>query len=128
MGSWGTRVNDGYVALPEELTPINLKAYLSKAIGFCCCWEVDKVHATLLRLLEWHDAKDRPHYDTLYGDTGVYYLLAGVIENQFLSEYGTSIRCPWLTDDGSRLLEALRTISAAELHDATGEAYDGVYY
>jgi hypothetical protein len=117
-------------SLPEDLTPLNLKAYFHTAFGACGCSELDEMHATVLRLLEWHSAFAGPRamYDTLYSEVGVFYLLAGRLDSLGLAEHGTSIRHPWLTGDGQRLLAALHEHSADEIEAAQGEAYDGCYY
>jgi len=115
--------------LPLDLTPLNIKAYLYNNLGLCGCSELDEIVAVLLRLLEWHGGDKETRYDELFpGNVGVFYLLAGMLDGLGLSEHGTAIRHPWLTEDGKRLLAALRRHPAQEIDDASGEAYDGCHY
>lgn len=114
-----------------ELTPINLKAYFYNNFGACGCSELDEMLATVTSLLAWHDEpmEKRPRYNELYdGNTGIFYLLAGLLDNLGLVEHGYSIRNPWLTVEGMDLLEALRKTSYEEIEEASGEAYDGLRY
>lgn len=83
---------------------------------------------SILRLLEWMAGDKGTRYDTLYPETGTFYLLAGRLDSLGLIEHGTSIRYPWLTKDGERLLAALKSTDPETIEDATGEAYDGCSY
>jgi len=116
--------------LPDEFTPINLKAYLFQAFGVCVCTEFGPIIKELRKLLEWHaeDILERPSYDTLYEDTGTFYLLASQLSDLSLTEHGASIRCAWLTPYGERLLKALRETTAEELRSASGRSYTGFHY
>lgn len=115
--------------LPTDLTPLNLQAYFFNAFGACGCSEIDEMRTTLIRLMEWHEIeKNTAQYQTLYNEVGVFYLLAGMLDHLGLSEHGVAIRYPWLTPDGKRLLEALKRHTADEIHDSTGQAYDGCTY
>lgn len=115
---------------PDTLTPLNLKAYLTIAFNICGCTEFDLVLAEIKSLLQWHNSgSDRPSYETLFaGNAGVFYLLAGYLDQLRLCEHGTAIRHPWLTEDGKRLLTALEQITVEEIENAKGEAYDGLWY
>lgn len=93
-------------ALPADLSAVNLRAYLGHAFGLCGCSELDAVHATLLRLLEWHANKDKPMYDTLYSEPGVFYILAGLLESL---DYRSRLDLP---DDGVGFLRVKRLQSA----------------
>jgi hypothetical protein len=120
---------DVVMCLPAELTPINLYAYFANCFESCGCSETGEMVDTVRRLMEWHDSGgDRPAYDTLYAETGVFYILAGLLDKLDLAEHGTSIRHPWLTSDGKRLLEALQKYTSEEIEEASGEAYDGLHY
>jgi hypothetical protein len=114
--------------LPTDLTPLNLKAYFYNAFNACGCSELDEMHASVVRLLSWSHPDWTPSYESLYNESGVYYLLAGLLHSLSLAEHGTSIRCMWLTDDGKRLLEALQSTTVDQIYNAEGEAYDGLYY
>jgi hypothetical protein len=71
---------------------------------------------------------DRAEYNTLYSEVGVYYLLVGRLDVLLLLEHGTSIRYPWLTKRGKRLLAALQTTPTEEILEASGTAYNGIDY
>lgn len=114
--------------LPAELTPINLLAYLYNAWGRCGCSETAEMVKSLRRLLEWMDGDKETRYDTLYPELGTFYLLAGRLDSLGLTEHGSSIRYPWLTQDGKRLLAALQSTAPETIEDAEGEAYDGLSY
>lgn len=120
--------------LPADLTPLNIHAWLSN-VGFTCgCSDGVAVIETLRKFLEWHDAKDRweknMSYETvLPGQEGAFYIIAAVIDDLGLAEHGSSIRAPWLTDDGKRLLDALRKYKPEEIDELPlAEAYDGISY
>src|SRR4030095_7578006 len=115
--------------LPVQLTPLNLKAYFFNAFNMCGCSETDEILTEIIRLLEWHESDKETKYMHLYpGYIGVFYLLSGLLDSLNLSEHGTSARFAWLTEDGKRLLTALKQYSADEIENATGEAYDGCWY
>lgn len=114
--------------LPADLTPINLLAYLYNAWGNCGCSETAEMVKSILRLLEWMDGDKVTKYADLYPEAGVFYLLAGRLDSLGLTEHGTSIRYPWLTDDGQRLLAALKSTDPETIENAQGEAYDGCSY
>src|SRR5687767_11617207 len=107
--------------LPSDLTPLNLQAYLYNNFGLCGCSELDEVLTAIVKILEWHEDKKEVKYSELYWEgAGVFYLLAGRLDDLALAEHGTSIRYPWLTDDGKRLLAALREYSAEQIEAASG--------
>jgi hypothetical protein len=116
--------------LPQELSPLNLKAYFGFAFGRCGCSDVEAIHALIRDFLKWHDEPvgDREKFDTLFIYEGIFYVLAGMLDNLRLAEHGVSIRNPWLTGEGKRLLAALEVIDPTEIDVAEGEAYDGLYY
>lgn len=121
--------------LPKVLNPLNIHAWMSNAGLTCGCSDGVAIIETLVRFLEWHDRKDRwedPNggfEHVLPGQEGAYYIIASVIDDLGLSEHGSSIRCPWLTADGKRLLAALRYYKPEEIDDIPlGEAYDGISY
>jgi len=114
--------------LPADLTPLNLQAYLYNAWGVCGCSETDEMVKSLQRLLEWMEGDKSTRYDALYPEIGTFYLLAGRLDSLGLTEHGTSIRYPWLTDEGKRLLSALQSTTPEAIEEAQGEAYDGCTY
>lgn len=121
-------IDPSFQVMPEEMTALNLKAFLQINFDWCGCWEED-AYVELLRLLEWIDADDRPLYGTLYpAHKGVFYLLVGHLENLDLVRHGTSARVPNLTGDGRQLLEAMRKYDAEDIEAAEGEAFDGRRY
>lgn len=118
-----------YRKLPTDLTPLNLLAYFGHAFGACGCSDIADMYLALLELLEWHNAGEgRVKYDELFETRGIFYLLAGLVDNLGLSEHGTAIRYPWLTDDGRRLLSALAEHGPDKIESASGKAYDGCHY
>jgi hypothetical protein len=114
--------------LPADLTPLNLQAYFYHAFKACGCSEMQAMHETVLKLLEWHEGEKKVRYHELFNQPGVFYILAGMLDNLGLAEHGTAIRYAWLTSDGKRLLEALRQHTAKEIEEASGIAYDGLHY
>jgi hypothetical protein len=117
--------------LPDDLGPLNLKAWLYNNLGFCGCTDMGDAIGALLKLLEWHDddMTAREPWGTLYRDgEGLFYLLAGFIDVMGLSEHGSGIRHPWLTASGKRLLAALKAHTPEQIESAYGEAYDGCTY
>jgi hypothetical protein len=118
--------------LPKELTPLNLKAWLYEGAGLLCgCSDHWAVINTLGGLLTWFntDCVERESYDKLFGgNTGLFYLLAGVLDDLGLQEHGTSCRVGFLTDDGKRLLKAITSLTEEQWDSAVGEAHDGVHY
>ena len=116
--------------LPEDLTPVNLRAYFANALGACGCSELGPMRDAIIRLLEWHEGdKDRVGaHSSMYPDIGVFYIMAGLMDRLGLAEHGISIRCPWLTADGKRLLAALKAVTVEDIDSASGEAHDGCTY
>lgn len=114
--------------LPEELSPVNLKAYFYNNFGACGCSDLSSMIDAVLKLLRWHEMSPRTHWEDLYKEPGVFYLLAGLLDSLGLAEHGGSIRHPWLTADGARLLSALNTTDSGVIEDAGGLAYDGLQY
>lgn len=118
--------------LPDELTPINLRAYFSNAFHTCGCHDVEAMIDEIRALLGWCAQSfddGRASFETLFPDReGVFYLLMGVLEGLDLSEHGTSSRCAWLTEYGDRLLRALTEHDSHTIADAEGDAYDRLYY
>ncbi len=118
--------------LPADLTPLNIKAWLCYGSGFVCgCSDAWSVITVLGGLLTWFntDQMKRENYDTLFGgNTGLFYLLSGVLDDMDLTEHGTSYRAGWLSEDGKRLLAALTSLAEEQYDAAEGEAYDGLHY
>ncbi len=116
--------------LPESLTPLNIHAWLMNAGFLCGCSEIGPVVKTLKFMLEWHEspAKSKDYQKLFHGDAGVFYILAGILDDLGLAEHGGSVRFPWPTEKGKALLEALRATSVEEIENAHGEAYDGVHH
>lgn len=118
------------VEFPDELTPLNLRAYFVNAFGACGCSGLESMLGEVVWFLEWHadSVRGRRPWEMVYPTRGLFYIMAGLFDNLGLSEHGTAIRHPWLTESGERLLEALRATSAKEIEGAQGEAYDGLWY
>lgn len=121
--------------LPADLTPVNLKAWLFNALGFCICFNWELALASLVRILDWHAAGDSKDAqigtvgEALYSDPGAFYLIAGLLDSAGLTEHGTTMRGgAWLTADGKRLLAALRKHTPEAIATATGDAYDGSHH
>lgn len=117
--------------LPADLSPLNLKAWTFTALSLCGCSDMVAVLGGLRDFLGWHaaDLANRPGYETLFGgNEAVFYVFAGILDRLDLSEHGSSVRGSWLTEDGKRLLLALRTTPLEEIDDAHGKAYDGCDY
>ena len=115
--------------LPVELTPINIRAYFHNAFGACGCSEIGEMVISIKTLLEWCGEKGtRVRYSELYPDLGIFYLMVGLLDSLGLIEHGTAIRYPWVTREGKRFLEALNITSVSEIEDASGEAYDGLWW
>ena len=84
-------------------------------LGICGCGSpseaYEAVHKLLLALQksskptrdwgDWHDLIDNNPYALI---------LAYLLDNEEYIEHGTSIRHPWLTDKGLKLIEALNTL------------------
>lgn len=119
--------------LPADLSPLNLRAYLSNVFATCGCSELDEMIKVIVGLLEWHRQSNKganriPYAAVFPGLVGVFYILAGILDHAGLAEHWDSIRGPYLTDDGERLLAALKQFTPDQIDDAEGTAYDGVYY
>jgi hypothetical protein len=126
-------MDKGRKKLPEELTPINLLAFFEGGMNFCGCYEFQPAIKEIQRILEWcaSDIETRQKYTELYPDVGVFYLMMALLDSgdgMDLIEHGCSVRYPWLTADGSRLLEALKIHPVPEIQAAQGTAYDGFDY
>lgn len=113
-------MTDGPNSPPAEMTASAVMSLLTDGFGICGCVELDEVHASLLRLLEWHEREsdDRPSFDELYPESGVFYLLSARLEALHLTEHGGSARHGWITEDGRRLLTALRRYGPDEIGEA----------
>lgn len=119
------------MSIPKDLTPINIKAFLSNTFGMCGCSEFDEVIKVLIKILELIDKPNKQvrwHKEEFGNEAGFYYIIAGILDEERLIDHGTAIRYPWLTDDGKRFLEAIKNIKPEEVEMAEGEAYDGVVY
>jgi len=121
------RKNTAPIERPIDLTKqVDVLALLRK---YCCCGcsEDDLVAKELIKVLEWakEDCEKRERYDKLYENDGVFYIIAGFLDNRYMIEHGTSIRCSWITEDGKILLETLKNIDWGNIK---GVAYDGCFY
>ncbi len=114
--------------LPNDLSPINIKAYFQNALGACGCSELHTMVDVVKDLLDWCGVYKRIPYSLLYNSDGVYYLLVGRLDSLGLIEHGTSIRHPFLTEWGKKLLKALKETPIEDIENAEGEAYDGLWY
>ena len=81
--------------------------------------EISAITPTIIEVLEWCESQDtesqadienRTPYTTLFhGNEGVYYLVMEIFDDLQLIECGISLRHPWLTDKGRKLLNELRS-------------------
>lgn len=117
---------------PEQLTPLNIRAYLSTAFNLCGCVDLDDTINIIQDFLVWCNSpiEHRKSFDDLFShDTpGVYYLISAAFEREDLITHGMAIRYPFLTENGAALLGGLQNTSIKDIGEATGEAYDGVTY
>jgi hypothetical protein len=117
---------------PDFSKPVDILAFFDNHFGGCGCSEIQPMQKTVIELLEWHsaDIMTRPHYDTLFnGDSGVFYIIAGIMTDADLVEHGGSIRSGWITKTGKALLIGLKMFTADEIEDCKPEeAYDGCTY
>jgi hypothetical protein len=115
--------------LPEDLSALNLRAFLTNEFGACGCSELETMLDVLKSLLTWVGmGGGRVDWNKLYSNPGIYYLLMGALDRLGLTEHGISIRHPWLTPDGTRFLAALMALKPGDVDAANGEGYDGIYY
>jgi len=87
--------------------------FLQDAFGLCGCSEFDEVKAVLLGFLRWAKigpAEGRRQFSSLYPQLGMFYIVAGILDEHGLIEHGTAIRHPWITESGKRLLADLEEI------------------
>ena len=91
-------------------------------LGICGCGSpseaYEAVHKLLLALQksskpsrdwgDWHDLIDNNPYALI---------LAYLLDNEEYIEHGTSIRHPWLTDKGLKLIDALNTLQREDDYD-----------
>lgn len=115
---------------PDFTKAIDVKAFLYDELGFCGCMELDEVISALKTLLSWANSMEsRLGYEEFCkGEIGSFYLLMGLLDHADLIEHGSSIRHPWLTDDGERLLTALNKFSVGDIESVEGEGYNGTFY
>jgi hypothetical protein len=100
------------VDFPEELTPDSVLSWCMTELGYCQCMPSDGFLNTLRTLLEWcsTDGERKPFHEQFIGNEGLAYLCLGALERAGLVNHGSSIRCPFLEGDGSRLLAWIRTV------------------
>lgn len=115
--------------IPGSLTPLNIYAWL------CNAFELHDGHMGVLgdieRHLEWIGAEmdARGSYEALYPSESTYYVMAGLLYSAGTFEYGVSIRCPWLTSAGEKLLAAIKTLPDDAFDRLPmDDAYDGCTY
>ena len=114
---------------PDFTKPIDLLAYFYEELGACGCSDLEAMITVVRSLLAWIDDKNKPGFESLFsGSTGVYYLLVGRLDALGLCDHGFTIRFPFLTESGRALLNALNTVDAQTIEDASGEAYSGFWY
>ena len=104
---------------------MNKRSILSEIrddLGICGCGSpseaYEAVHKLLLALQksskpsrdwgDWHDLIDNNPYALI---------LAYLLDNEEYIEHGTSIRHPWLTDKGLKLIDALNTLQREDDYD-----------
>jgi hypothetical protein len=109
---------------PDFTKPVDVLAFLTSEFGVCGCSEEDKVSEEIKKFLVWASKEDRPNFETLYNNDGVYYLIASTMDRLGLIDHGISIRVPFITQKGKDFLAGLEL----DFANATGEAYDGCTY
>lgn len=117
--------------VPNFTNPVDIVAFFYNEFGACECSDLEAMINVVKDLLEWmsEDIVERQDYEKLFnGNEGVFYLLAGRLDSLGFSEHGTSIRCAWLTEKGKEFLNALKTVTAEQIENCEGEAYDGLSY
>ena len=112
----------------RELSPVDVLAFFYNGFGMCGCSETSESIELVATVLEWAKSDKDKMYSDIIENIGAYYIVVGVMDNLGLIEHGTSIRFPWPTKDGERLLDAIRKHGARAIEDASGEAYDGCHY
>lgn len=92
------------------------KDFLGSYFGFCGCGDPDAAMELLrdvLRLLkghEWYSEKMK----ALLPSEGLNYLVLYMLNNNGLTEHGTSVNCSWLTDKGEEILKDIEWCLANE--------------
>jgi hypothetical protein len=124
---------------PDFDKPIDILAFFMNELGACGCSELEPMIRVVRDSLEWAGALsmewppkptvERAEYDTLYGgDVGLFYIIIGILDHAGLINHGTSVRYPFLSEQGKMMLAALKKFSPAEIEEAKGEAYDALAY
>ncbi len=100
------------MALPEELTPDSVGDWFTRELGYCDCIPAHEWLNMLGTLLEWCDVRrERKRFDVQFkGNEGFAYICLAALERAGLVDHGTAIRCPFLDDDGRRLLDWIRSV------------------
>lgn len=113
-----------------EWTPLNIKACLYKDFHMCGCSDTEETIKSIRKIMEWcaMDSEKKFCGEDLYPETGVFYLLIGLLTDMDFASHGSSVRFSWLDPAGEQFLEALQKYTPDEIEAATGEAYDGLDY
>lgn len=119
------------MSTPDFAKPVDVLAFLLNELGFCMCFDFELAIPAVARMLEWCEAgPERKNFTDKYkGDeAGNYYLLIGLLDRAKLVDHGVSVRYPFLRKPGMELLLSLRKFTWEEIENASGEAYDGLWY
>lgn len=91
-----------------------LEKLILHELDLCGCTEISEVVPVIINILSWcgRDIENRLSYKTLFNNEGIYYLVMSLLDNEGLIEHGTSIRHPFLTEKGQKLLNELERLAA----------------
>jgi len=118
--------------VPDFTRPVDVREFCFSQFGACGCTDLVPLLEVVRDFLKWADNTDRTpddYWDSLFGGhTGIYYIVAGMLDNAGLLEHGSSLRFPWLTPTGKNLLVALQSSPLEAFEQATGTSYNGDYF
>ena len=102
------------VLTPEQASnEEDLVAWLCHWFSYCACGEEIAVVKTIVEVLDWATTKDKSGFTykkVLSGEVGAFYLVICQLNVLGLVERGTSIRYAWITENGKKVLDALKAI------------------
>ena len=107
---------------PDYTKPVDVLAFLQHAFGACGCSDMEELIGPI------YDILDRVVSGEADPQDGLFYIVAGILTNWGLIEHGTSIRSSWVTPEGLKLLATFDNFSVDDIEEASGEAYDGLWY
>ena len=118
------------LVLNDQTSDLDLLAFLYEGFSLCGCEDLSSVIETIIKTLSWaqEPTDKRLKYTSLFKNYGVFYIIAGILDNLDLIEHGIAIRFPWITERGKALLSLLESRDVNKIEGATGEAYNGINY